>query len=150
MLGPGPGQTQQQLGQGFMVIIAELEARSHLLNNPNSALAAVTEISLSSGLSKTSEPGFSNSSQHPQSMCCKETSAWSLRGNGFTLQDISAISCSVQNWTSRNSGSQSEQCYRREFAFPSCSDWRTAEGRIVWTASYKPPAVLPGILGVGA
>lgn len=74
ILPPSPGQTQQHLGQGFMVIIPELEARSRLPNNPNSAPAAVTELPLSSRLSMTSEPGLSNSTKHPLSTCCKETS----------------------------------------------------------------------------
>lgn len=52
-----------------------------------------------------------------------------LRGNSFTMQDISTSSCSLQNWTHRDSKSQSEQCYRTEIAFPPCSDWGTAEGR---------------------
>lgn len=99
----------------------ELEA-----NIANSAPAAVTEIPLSSVLSMTSEPGLSNSTQHPQSTCYK---CMVLRGKSLTLQDISASSCLDQNWTHRDSKSQSEQCYRTEFAFPSCSDWSTAEGR---------------------
>lgn len=64
ILPPGPGQTQQQLGQGFMLIIPELEERYHLPNKQNSAPAAVTELPLSSGVSMTSEPGLSNISQH--------------------------------------------------------------------------------------
>lgn len=72
--------TQQHLGQGFMVIMPELEARVHQPNKQNSAPAAVTELPLSSGLTMTTEPGLSNSSQHPRSMRCKETSSWSSEG----------------------------------------------------------------------
>lgn len=52
-----------------------------------------------------------------------------LRGKRFTLPDISASSFTVQNWTHRDSKSQSETCYRTEFALAPCSDWSTAEGR---------------------
>lgn len=114
------------LGQGFMVIIPELEARSHLPNNLNSVPGAVTELPLSSGLSMTSEPGLSNCSQHPQSTYCKEISAWSSEGTLLFCKTL--VSAPAQSRTGPTE-IQSEHCYRTEFAFPSCSDWGTAECR---------------------
>lgn len=112
-------------GTRFHGHIAELEARSHLPNNPISAPAAVTETPLSSGRNMTSEPGLSNSSQHPQSMCWKEKSSWSSERTVLRWKTL--VPSPAQSRTGLPE-IQSEQCYRTEYAFPSCSDWSTAKG----------------------
>lgn len=69
-----------------------------------------------------------------------------LRENRFTLKDIGAISCSVQNWTPRDSKwavLQDRVCF-------SFLLWLEYSKRIVWTTSCKSPAIFPGILGIGA
>lgn len=44
------------------------------------------------------------------------------------LADVYASSCSVQNHIHRDAKSQSYQCYRVDFTFPSCSLWGIAKG----------------------
>ena len=71
-----------------MVIIPDLEARSHLPKDPNPAPAAGTKLPLSSGLSMTKEPGLSSSSQHPPSTCSSERSTQSSEATVFLWKTL--------------------------------------------------------------
>lgn len=79
-----------------MVIIPELEARSHLPKDPNPAPAAGTQLPLSSGLSMTKEPGLSNSSQHHR-IRVPVRGARSPQRQQFSSEDVTDVSASSRS-----------------------------------------------------